>query len=844
MLQERLSGPGLKIGKEEKYMSKSSQVLPFMAGALALGVSLGMAGQARAAAAELDGMLQDYCTKCHNFEDYAGGIDLEGFGPQNIHQDPEVGEKVIRRLRAGMMPPVGEPRPDVATLQALAAALEQSIDSNSDFKPDRPGMHRMNRTEYGNAIRDLLAVQINPADYFPADDSSRGFDNQAGTLGLSPALLEAYLSASSKISQLALGTVSSPSQTLFRVAEDANQNFRIEGLPFGTRGGIKFTHNFPADGEYTFKTFAITLGNMGSDRAFGDINGEQLQVLVDGELVKVFDWDRELGLNRQFGEPDPDGEENSGENLPTLDVTLPLTAGTHEIAVTFLATNFAPGLDMNNDFERSTIETGGLPGFTWFPHVGSVRVDGPYNITGSGSSPSRQTVMSCSPRSSSEEQSCANEIITRLADRAYRGFSTPEDIETLMSFYQLGRESGNFDAGIEMALQRILASPKFIYRMEQEPDHIAAGEDYPISDLDLASRLSFFLWSSIPDQELLDAAKAGRLSDPRELDRQVSRMLEDPRSVAMTANFAGQWLALRSLASHVPVVDQFPDFDNLLRDSLRQETELLFDSLIRENRPVTELLTADYTFVNERLALHYGIPGIRGERFRRVDLSGDLALRKGILGKGSMLTVASQPGRTSPVIRGYWTLANIIGVEPPPPPPNVPELPPRDYNDAGNGILPSMRELLEEHRSNPACQGCHRLMDPIGFALESFDAVGRFRATDNGAAIDASGQLYDGTMISSAADLSEFLLTYKDSFLRNVTQRMLTYALGRGMEYKDMPLVRQVQAEAEKGDFRFHALVSAVVKSEAFLNNTKATGSEVGAATTGAPALAANNGGN
>jgi len=825
-------------------MSLSRQVLPFMAHALALGVAVGAGTQAYAADAELDGLLDQYCTQCHNFEDYAGGIDLEGLSPANIHEYSDVGEKVIRRLRAGMMPPVGEPRPDAQTLQALAGALETTIDSNSVINPGRPGMHRMNRTEYGNAIRDLLAVQINPADFFPADDSSRGFDNQAGTLGLSPALLEAYLTASAKISQLALGTASSPSQVLFRVAEDANQNYRIEGLPFGTRGGIKFTHNFPVDGEYTFKTFAVTLGNMGNDRAFGDISGEKLQVLVDGELVKVFDWDAELGLNRQFGAPDPEGEEDSGENLPTLDVTLPLTAGNHEIAVTFVATNFAPGLDMNNDFERSTIETGGLPGFTWFPHVGSVRVDGPYKVTGPGTSPSRQAIMTCTPLNSTDEQRCANEILSRLAELAYRGHSTQQDIDTLLGFYQLGRESGNFDAGIEMALQRLLASPKFIYRIEAEPDTLAVGETYPVSDLDLASRLSFFLWSSIPDQELLTLAKAGELSDPRELDRQVSRMLEDPRSVAMTTNFAGQWLALRNLSSHVPVVDQFPDFDNLLRESFRQETELLFDSLIRENRPVTELLTADYTFVNERLALHYGIPGIKGQRFRRVQLEGDLALRKGILGKGSMLTVASQPGRTSPVIRGYWTLANIIGVEPPPPPPNVPELPPRDYDSAGNSVIPSMRELLEEHRSNPACQGCHNLMDPIGFALESFDAIGGFRTSDNGNAIDASGTLYDGTRIENAADLAEFLLTYQDSFLRNVTQRMLTYALGRGIEYADMPLVRKVQAEAAKDDFRFHALVSAVVKSEAFLNNAKATGEEVGLTTVTAPVLAATNGGN
>jgi hypothetical protein len=791
--------------------------------AILVALSAGALWTGQSVSAADDTLLQEYCTKCHNSDDYAGSIDLEGVTAANIHEHSDIGEKVIRRLRAGMMPPVGEKRPDNAAMQQYASTLEHDIDTHAVIKAGRPGLHRLNRTEYGNAIRDLLKVDINAADFFPADDSSRGFDNQAGTLSLSPALLESYLSASAKISKLALGTDTAPSQKLYRTAEDANQNYRIEGLPFGTRGGIKFVHNFPADGQYTFKTFAITLGNMGSDRPFGEIRGEKLQVLVDGELVKVFDWDQELGLNRNQFERT---EDDVGKALPTLDVTLPISAGEHEIGITFVATNFAPGLDMNNDFERSTIETGGLPGFTWFPHVGSVRVDGPYKVTGTGNSASRQSVMVCTPANHDEEQNCARRIISRLAEIAYRGYSTPEDIDNLMGFYQQGRDNhgqaqGNFDAGVEMALQSMLSSPKFIYRIEREPADIAVGQDYRISDLDLASRLSFYLWSSLPDQELLALAKAGKLSDSKVLTQQVSRMLEDPRAAAMTTNFAGQWLALRNLASHAPVVDQFPDFDNLLRESMRKETELLFDSLIRENRPVTELLTADYTFVNERLALHYGIPGIKGERFRRVKLDGDLVPRRGILGKGSMLTVEAQPGRTSPVMRGYWTLANVIGVEPPPPPPNVPALEAKKTDAAGNGKVPSMRERMEEHRQNPACQGCHRMMDPIGFALDNFDAVGKFRVADAGSPIDPSGTIYDGTVIKTAADLPKFLLNHEQSYLRNVTQRMLTYALGRGMESEDMPLVRQVQAQAAKGSFRFHELVTAVVSSKAFLSNTK-----------------------
>ena len=782
-----------------------------------LAVLLVPPGAARAAE-ETEGLLEEYCTTCHNFEDYAGGIDLEGLGPQNIDVAPEVGEKVIKRLRAGMMPPVGEPRPDHAAMQALAAALEDRIDETSEIRPGRPGLHRLNRSEYRNAVRDLLGLEVNAEEFLPADDSSNGFDNQAGALSLSPALLEAYLSAAEKISRLAVGELSEPSQTLYRVPEDANQNFRIEGLPFGTRGGIKFTHNFPVDGEYNFKTFAITLGNMGNDRAFGSVEGEKLEVLIDGELVKVFDWDAEFG--RGFIGDDEEGDD--GQTLPTLDVRVPVTAGPHEIAVTFLARNFAPILDMNNDFERSTIETGGLPGFTFYPHVGSVRVEGPYNPSGVASSPSRERIFRCYPQSQDQEADCAREILNGLSELAFRGYADEADTDKLMAFFREGREIGDFDAGIALALQRLLADPKFLLRIEREPEELAPGVPYPVAGLDLASRLSFFLWSSIPDEELLSLAQQGRLSEPEVLRRQVGRMLEDPRSAAFTRNFAGQWLALRNLESHVPVVDQFPDFDNLLRESFRRETELLFDSLIRENRPVTELLSADYTFVNERLAMHYGIPGIRGERFRRVQLDGDLAVRAGIMGKASSLTVPSQPGRTSPVKRGYWVLASILGVEPPPPPPNVPIVQPKQADNAGNAEVPSLREWMEEHRTNPACQGCHRIMDPIGFALESFDAVGRYRTEENGKPIDTAVVLYDGVAVEGPADLRDFLLNYRESLARNVTQKLLTYAVGRGMDYRDMPLVRRVQERARRHGYRFQDMIAEVVLSEAFLLNEKA----------------------
>ena len=471
---------------------------------------------------------------------------------------------------------------------------------------------------------------------------------------------------------------------------------------------------------------------------------------------------------------------------------------------------------MNNDFVRSTIETGGLPGYTWYPHVGSVRVDGPYNESGISSTPSREKIYSCHSEGPGQCRACALEIIDNLSELAFRGYNQPEDRDKLLQFFNQGLSNNNsFDEGIALVIQRILSDPKFIYRIDKEPQDLQPGDVYAITDLDLASRLSFFLWSSIPDKALIELAKSGQLKKAEVLDQQVRRMLQDPRSEAFTRNFAGQWQALRNLDAHEPVTDQFPDFDNLLRQSQRREVELLLDSIIRDNCPITDILTADYTFVNKRLAMHYGIPGIKGERFRRVELDGDLAIRAGILGKSSSLTVPSQPGRTSPVKRCYWVLASILGVEPPPPPPNVKIVPPKQAGSGGdNANVPSMREWMEGHRTNPACAGCHRMMNPIGFALESFDAIGRFREEEN------------AKPIPTAADLTSFLLNYHESVVRNVTQKMLTYAVGRGMEVEDMPLVRKVQDIARKDDYRFQTLITAVVNSEAFLNNEVAGADE------------------
>jgi hypothetical protein len=770
-----------------------------------------------------------FCVDCHNDAEYTADLSLEGRSLASVAKNAEIWEKVVRKLRGGMMPPVNRERPDPQEYLALTEFLESELDAAYEPHLPAPGIHRLNRTEYGNAIRDLLALEVDATEFLPSDDSSRGFDNQAGTLSLSPALLEAYLSAAGKISRLAVGDVSAPTQTLYRVAEDTTQNYHVEGLPFGTRGGLLVDHTFPADGDYTIKIFSVNLGNMGNFRPFGEVRGEQLEILLDGDRVDLVDWDAAL-VGRGFG----------GGQLRTIDVTLPVSAGPHSVGVTFLASNYAPGLDLNNDFERSTIETGGLPGFTFYPHVGSVRIDGPYNATGAEDTPSRAAVFVCEPASVEEEPACAEEIVSRLARRAYRGFVEQADIDVLMEFYALGRETGGFDAGIEMALQRALTDPKFIYRIEEEPGTVAAGETYVLSDLEIASRLSFFIWSSIPDDTLLDLAEAGRLSDPDTLRQQVDRMLDDPRSTSLTSNFAAQWLSLRSLDVHSPVVDLFPDFDDNLRQAFRRETELFFDSIIRENRSILDLLTADYTYVNDRLAKHYGIPGVQGSRFRRVDLSKlgqEFDVRRGLVGKGSVLTVASRPARTAPVMRGAWIMGQVIGIPAPDPPPNVPLLSESPANESDR--TPTIREQYEAHRANPVCKSCHSMMDPFGFALENFDATGRWRTKDAGNPIDPSVVMYDGTPVTGPADVRGFLLKYEGQFVRNVSEKMLTYALGRGIEYFDMPVVREIAREAAEDDYRFRSLIEAVVLSEPFSRSTKSGDDQVARTETDLPEIAA-----
>ena len=763
--------------------------------------------------ADFKAMLGTYCTHCHNYVDREGGLVLSRIDLNDVGAHAEVFEKVARKLRAGQMPPSGARRPNAEMYEEFASWLEAQLDRTTVARFPAPGLHRLNRAEYASAIRDLLAVEVDATQFLPADDASRGFDNQAGTLGLSPALLEAYLSAAGKISRLAVGSETTPSQTLYRLPEDLNQNYHIEGLPFGTRGGTLIEHVFPADGEYTIRIFAVTLGNMGNFRPFGEVRGEQLVVLLDGERVALLDWDAEFNVDRFLG--------GTGQ-LQSIEVTVPVTAGLHNVGATFLATNYAPGLDLNHAFERTTIETGGLPGFTFYPHVGSVRIEGPLNAVRAAHSPSRDRVFVCLPRDAGEEEACARQIASTLARRAYRGFHTEEDVDTLMNFFISGRQAGgDFDNGVQMVLQRALSDPKFIYRAEAEPLELAPGEHFRISDLELASRLSFFLWSSIPDDELLAAAEQGLLSDADGLYAQVRRMLADERSRALTENFAGQWLGLRSLDAHKPVVELYPDFDDNLRQALRRETELFFDSILREGRSAIDLLTASHTFVNERLAKHYGIPNVRGSRFRRVELGEEFDVRRGLLGKGSILTVSSVPARTSPVIRGNWILMNLLGTPAPDPPPDVPDLEPVDTSAAGIRRQPTIRDQLEAHVGDPVCAACHKIMDPFGFAMEHFDAIGRWRDVDAGEPINSVSILYDGTVVRGPVDLREFFVRYSHQFVRSLTEKLLTYALGRGVEYHDMPVVRSVVRQAASEDYRLDSIIQAIVGSEPFQMNMK-----------------------
>jgi len=804
-------------------------------------------------------LLDRYCVGCHSQRARAAGQDsarkltLDDLDPARVSDHPEKWELVVRKLRAGMMPPANARRPDKATYDGFITWLENELDRTAVVYAPPPGLHRLNRTEYANAIRDVLDLTIDPAAYLPSDDSTHGFDNIAGALGISSTLVEAYVNAAGKISRLAIGEPTTPSLVVYRTPEDTSQDYHIEGLPFGTRGGILQKHVFPSDGEYTITVTPIFGDNM-SPAGFGSVPCEKLEILLDGERLALVDWQgsRRLGAPQANcgGESAPSpqrgrgaapgaGRGAAGRGLPPtggqqgpeaffggrggtpMRARVKTTAGAHWVGATFPATNFAPVLDLDQHFMRDTVQTGPTPGFTFFPHVGTLRIEGPFNATPAKASPSRARIFVCRPTSPADDAACARKIATTLASRAFRRPASTADVQALMEFYQAGRKDGDFEDGVEMVLTRILADPRFIYRIEAEPASVRTNQPYRISDLDLASRLSFFLWSSVPDEELIAVASQGKLRDPVVLERQVRRMLEDSRAEALTANFAGQWLNLRGLQSAGPLPLLYPDFDDPLRQAMRREVELLFDSIIREDRSVMELLTADYTFVNERLAKHYGIPNIYGSQFRRVTLDPDMDARRGLLGKGAFLVTTSKPERTSPVTRGKWIMTNVLGVSPPDPPADVPPLKPRVGDAAGNTAEPTMRQKMLEHRVRPDCIQCHSLMDPIGFALENFDGIGVWRARDGDAAVDPTGQVFDGTKIDGPVALRSWLGSYSTQFVEVVTEKLLVYALGRGVEYRDMPLVRAITRDAMRNQGRFSALILGVVNSKPFQMNMK-----------------------
>ena len=754
-------------------------------------------------------LLERYCVTCHNDQLRTAGLSLEALDLGDVRADAEIWEKVVLKLRAGMMPPAGRPRPDRETYDRLASFFEADLDRAAAANPD-PGysdaLRRLNATEYGNAIRDLLALEVDVTDLLPADDSSAGFDN-VGLGGLDPGRMERYLSAAQKVSRLAMGApVRSPVADTFIVPSDLNQEVHVEGLPFGTRGGSAVHYNFPVDAEYEIRA---ELGkSWNSNRIGGLRKPHDVVFTLDGEPLKVLTVepvsrrDPSALSADQYSQPDRPADAD-------LFVRIPVPAGPHVVGAAFVSQGSGVVERRRQPFLKVHITVGGDQRTQ--PGVYSVTVTGPFDATGPGDTPSRQRILTCRPNTGAEERACAEEILSTLARRAYRRPATAADLDTLLEFYEEGRAAGDFDAGIEMALRRLLVSPEFLFRIERDPEGAAPNAPYRISDLELASRLSFFLWSSIPDDELLDVAAAGSLREPGVLEGQVRRMLADPRAEALVTNFAAQWLYLRNLPAVSPDFIVFPDFDETLRRALREETELFFDSIIREDRSVLDLLNADYTFLNERLAKHYGIPNVYGSHFRRIDLPPG-SPRGGLLGQGSILAVTSYATRTSPVVRGKWILENLLGTPPPPPPANVPPL-----SEEGSDAVLSMRERMVEHRRNPVCASCHAIMDPIGLSLENFDAIGRWRERTAGfEPLDVEGSFPDGTTFDGAGGLRETLLDRSDQFVRTLASKLLTYGLGRAVEYHDVPAVRVIEREAAADDYRFSSMILAIVKSTPF----------------------------
>jgi mono/diheme cytochrome c family protein len=722
--------------------------------------------------------LERYCSKCHNTDDFAGGFAIDQLNHGDLHPDAALWEKVVRKLRSGMMPPPGEERPATTGIAKVVSGLEAALDKTAARHPN-PGavvLHRMNRNEYANAVRDLLALPVNGEHLLPADDSAAGFDNIASTLVLSPALMQSYITAASRISRLAVGDMgSSPALTSFQPPAGMSQSVHIDGLPLGTRGGIRVEHVFPLDAEYEFN-----IRRSGANNFALPVVGtrDPIEVAIDGERVALIEADK-----------------------PTR-IRLPVKAGSHVVQIAFLHTAAEQAVNDLFAVHAQSVSVGGFD------------LRGPYNPQGVGDTASRRKIFVCYPKQASEQAACAREIISKLATRAWRGPVTEAALNDLLGFYGQGAELRDFDTGVQYALARILSDPRFVYRFEKEPDKIKVGDSYAIDGHELASRLSFFLWSSIPDDELLRAAGAGELRQAKKLEQQIDRMLADPRADALVQNFAEQWLGLRQLATINPTST---DYDGTLRESMRRETQLLFSSILRENRSVLDLLNADYTFVDGRLARHYGIAQIQGSQFRRVPVSD--ANRRGILGHASVLTLTSAPNRTSLVKRGQWVLENLLGTPPSPPPPGVeanldqPPLP---------GAAPAtVRQRMEQHRANPSCAACHGVIDPIGIALENFDAIGKWRDASAGQPVDAVTALWDGTPLNGAADLRKALEARSPQFAETVAEKLLTYGLGRKVEYYDMPTVRSIVSNAKARNYKFKDLIKGVALSSAFQRRVK-----------------------
>ena len=755
-------------------------------------------------------LLNQYCVTCHNERLKTAGLLLDRADVEHVGLSVETWEKVAHKVRSGAMPPPGLPRPDKSALDAFVTHLETELDRDAAVHPDpgRPPEHRLNQFEYSNAIRDLLALDIDAGSLLPADESDHGFDNIAAVLSISPTLLERYLSAARKITRLAVGDPATrPTVETFRISRGLRQDERMsEELPFGTRGGMVVHRYFPLDGEYAVK---VTLGRSFTAARIRAINTrEQIDVFLDGARVTRFDIGGECAADGAYAARDPKCRAYTETADEALHVRFPAKAGPHAVGVAFV--------------KKSTLTEGAAPTVLPPRHtsstyeaprmdIDSVRLEGPYNPTGPGDTPSRRQIFVCHPARQEEEAPCARKILAAAARRAYRRPVTDDDVSVLMGFYQAGRREADFEAGIAEALARVLVSPQFLFRIERDPANSKPGTVYRLGDLELASRLSFFLWSTIPDEPLLNAAAQGKLKDPQVLEEQVRRMLADPRAKALSTNFGGQWLHLRNMKAVDPDPRLFPDFDDNLREDFRHETDLFLESQLKADRPLEELLTANYTFVNERLAKFYGIPGVYGTHFRRVTMAD--SNRRGLLGQASILTVTSYANRTSPVLRGKYLLDVILGAPPPPPPPNVPPL-----KETGEGGQPpaSVRARLEEHRSNPVCASCHKQMDPLGFALENFDAIGKYRTRDGDAPIDSSGVLVDGSKFTNPAEFREALLAHKDEFVRNFTEKLMTYGLGRAVGYSDMPAVRQVVRNASGADYRWSSLILGIVTSEPF----------------------------